>query len=174
MYLEGRKVYGNDPWDIEIADADMTFIEMLHSPEMYIPHHVLEWKYTYDELNEMNRYKKVPAEELIWVRQNTHNGNNVIHKDFFKYTTDETYKEKIKKRMKGNTNGIGNRGRKLSAEHKLKLREAQKKIPRQTKFITEFGLKYFEHYGYGWKENPSQYCKEKYYHKINNKFSWEE
>lgn len=31
----------------------------------------------------------------------------------------------------------------------------------------------FEHYGYGWTENPSQYYKEKYYHKIHNKFSWE-
>lgn len=44
---------------------------------------------------------------------------------------------------------------------------------RQTRLISEFGKKYFEHYGYGWTENPSQYYKEKYYHKIHNKFSWE-
>lgn len=173
-YLEGRKVFGNDPWDIEIADADMTFIEMLHSPEMYIPHHVLEWKYTYNELNEMNRYKKVSSEELIWVKQSVHNGNAILHKDFFKFTTEAAYKEKMRKAMKGNTNGSGGKGKKLSEETKKKLSEAHKKRPGQNRAITEFGNKYFEHYGYGYSENPSQYNKEKYYHKCNNKFSWED
>lgn len=167
-----RKVFGNNPWDIEIADGS-TFEEMIDSPEMYIPHHVLEWKYTYDELNEMGRYKKVPAEELIWVRRSTHNGNAILHKDFFKYITDEKYKANMSNKMKGNTNGSGNKGRKFTNEQKVKMVESSKKRPRQTRLFSEFGKKYFEHYGYGWTENPSQYCKEKYYHKIHNKFSWE-
>ena len=141
-YYKNRKVFGNNPWDIEIADGS-TFEEMVTSPEMYIPHHVLEWKYTDDELNEMGRYKKVPAEELIWVRRSTHNGNKILHKDFFKYTTNETYKVNLKNRMKGNTNGSGNKGRKFSNEQKVKISESQKKRQRQTRLISEFGRKYF-------------------------------
>lgn len=83
-YLEGRKVFGNDPWTIEIADADMTFIEMLQSPEMYIPHHILEWKYTSKELKEMNRYDSVKSDELIWIKETTHHHNKVIHKGVLK------------------------------------------------------------------------------------------
>lgn len=168
-----RKVFGNNPCDIEIADGS-TFEEMIASPEMYIPHHVLEWKYTYDELNEMGRYKKVPSEELIWVRRSTHNGNAILHKDFFKCNTDEKHRANLSNKMKGNTNGSGNKGRKFTNEQKLKLSESAKKRPRQTRLVSEFGKKYFEHYGYGWTDNPSQYCKEKYYNKIHNKFSWED
>lgn len=167
-----RKVFGNNPWDIEIADG-LTFEEMVNYPEMYIPHHVLEWKYTYDELNDMDRYKKVPSEELIWVKQSTHNGNAILHKDFFKYTTDEKFRKKLSNKMKGNTNGSGNKGRKFTKEQKTKFSESAKKRQRQTRLVSEFGKKYFEHYGYGWTENHSQYNKEKYYYKIHNKFSWE-
>lgn len=95
MYLEGRKVFGNDPWDIEIADADMTFIEMLHSPEMYIPHHVLEWKYSSKELQTMERYDKVSPDELIWVKDKTHFKNKVIHKGVIEGNN------KISKALKG-------------------------------------------------------------------------
>lgn len=83
-YLEGNKVYGNDPWDIEIADADMTFIEMLQSPEMYTPHHVLEWLYSLEELEGMKRYHKVKSDELIWVKETTHHHNKVIHEGVIK------------------------------------------------------------------------------------------
>jgi hypothetical protein len=167
-----RKVFGNNPWEIEIADGS-TFEEMIKSPEMYIPHHVLEWKYSYKELNEMGRYKEVKSSELIWIRRSVHNGNRILHKDFFKFTTDETYISNLKARMKGNTNGSGNKGRVFSENTKSKLSDAQKKRPRQSRLRSEFGRRYFEHYGYGCLENTSQYNKEKYYYKINKHFSWE-
>lgn len=106
-----RKVFGNRPWEIEIADGS-TFEEMVASPEMYVPHHVLEWKYTYDELNEMGRYKIVPAEELIWVRRSVHQSNEVLHKDFFKkLRTSEETKNKLRAVLKGNTRGRGKKGK---------------------------------------------------------------
>ena len=172
-YIErNNSCFGNSIWDIEISD-DSSYEEMLNSKEMYILHHVLEWKYTRKELEEMGRYKKCPANELIWVKRSTHNGNKILHKDFFKYNTNETYKENLKNRMKGNTHGTGNKGRKCTSNTLTKMSEAQKKRSRQNRLLSEFGKKYFEHFGYGWKENPSQYCKEKYFHKIHNKFSWE-
>lgn len=172
-YIERNKAcFGNSIWDIEISDGS-TYEEMLCSEEMYILHHVLEWKYTREELKKLGRYKKCPPNELMWVRRSVHNGNKFLHKDFFKYTTDETYKENLKERMKGNTNGSGNKGRKMSAEQKAKISEYQKKRPRVSLCTTEFGRKYFEHYGYGWTENHSQYYKEKHYYKVHNKFSWE-
>lgn len=39
---------------------------------------------------------------------------------------------------------------------------------------TEFGIKYREHFGMRWKDNPKQYQDEhNYYKRHNNKFSWE-
>lgn len=47
---------------------------------MYVPHHVLEWKYTTEELIEMNRYDNAPADELIWIPRSIHNSNKYLHK----------------------------------------------------------------------------------------------
>lgn len=108
--IEKKKVFGNDPWDIEIADGS-TFEEMVKSDEMYIPHHVLEWKYTFEELNNMNRYNKVSPNELIWVKQSVHNANEFLHKDFFKkLKTDKETKKLLAKRCKERS--IGNTYRK--------------------------------------------------------------
>ena len=74
VYLK-RKVFGNKPQDIEGYD------EAISSEEMYVPHHVLEWKYTTEELKAMNRYKKVKAEELIWMPKSVHNTNKWLHKN---------------------------------------------------------------------------------------------
>lgn len=106
-----RKVFGNNPWEIEIAD-DSTFEEMVASPEMYIPHHVLEWKYTMKELQDMGRYDKVSPDELIWVRRSVHQSNEVLHKDFFKkLRTSEETKNKLRTVLKGNTRGRGKKGK---------------------------------------------------------------
>lgn len=97
MYLKGRKVFGNDPWNIEIADEDMNFIEMLQSPEMYVPHHLLEWKYSSKELKAMNRYDNVKSDELIWIKETTHHKNKVIHKGEFEGSL------KVRNSLKGRT-----------------------------------------------------------------------
>lgn len=67
-------VFGNKPEDIE------GYEEAINSDEMYVPHHKLEKDYTMKELQQMNRYDIVPANELIWLPQSVHNGNNDIHK----------------------------------------------------------------------------------------------
>lgn len=38
---------------------------------------------------------------------------------------------------------------------------------------SEFGIKYYDHYGYSNAENPKQYIKEYHYYQRNKKFSWE-
>ena len=75
-YLTGKikTVFGNKITDIE------NWEEALESEEMYVPHHVLEWKYTKEELKQMNRYDVVPPEELIWMLRKAHNSNRFLHK----------------------------------------------------------------------------------------------
>lgn len=68
------KVYGNNPEDIEGYD------DAVSSTELYICNHVLEWKYTAEELKKLNRYDKVDASELIWIPKSIHQGNKYIHK----------------------------------------------------------------------------------------------
>lgn len=149
IYLDGRKVFGNDPWDIEIADADMTFIEMLHSPEMYTPHHVLEWKYSSKELRQMNRYRKVSSDELIWVKEETHNHNKVIHKGEVE---------------RGNNISENRKGFKHSYISKNKI---SMKLKRRT--ISEFGRKFKEHFGFTYYDNHTLYKREHKWYKNHNK-----
>ena len=75
-YLTGKikTVFGNKITDIE------GWHDALNSSELYVPHHILEWKYTSDELKQMNRYYDVPADELIWMPQSVHKFNIYIHK----------------------------------------------------------------------------------------------
>jgi len=54
--------------------------EALLSPEVYVIHHVLEWKYTAKELKDMNRYWDVPANELIFMPKSLHSASKYIHK----------------------------------------------------------------------------------------------
>ena len=68
-------VFGNKITDIEGWE------EALESKELYVPHHVLEWKYTIKELKEMNRYDNVDSNELIWMPRSVHNSNEFLHKD---------------------------------------------------------------------------------------------
>lgn len=118
-------VFGNKPEDIE------GYEDAISSSEMYMPHHVLEWKYTKDELVSMNRYDKVSADELIWMLQSVHNSNSTLHKgvrlknEAMKSITpwnkgktlSEEYRKKISESQKGKT---------LSDEHKRKLFESNK------------------------------------------------
>lgn len=70
-----RLVFGNKPEEIE------RYKEAIEDKEnLWIPHHVLEWKYTKEELIKMNRYDKVIPDELIWIRYDYHTSFEFIHK----------------------------------------------------------------------------------------------
>lgn len=76
-YLDKKKhplVYGCKLEDIEGYD------DAINSKELYVVHHVLEFKYTVKELQDMNRYWNVPVEELIFVPISLHNSSNYLHK----------------------------------------------------------------------------------------------
>lgn len=132
-------VFGNKPEDIEGYEDAIT------SDEMYVPHHVLEYKYTIDELVSLNRYDKVSADELIWMPQSVHNRNSTLHKsvrlcDEAKkgrtssrkgVTLSEETKRKMSESQKGEKNH--NYGKHLSEETKRKLSEAQKNISDETR-----------------------------------------
>ena len=151
VYLNGMNVFGNKPWEIEGFD------EAISSEEMYVPHHVLEWKYSVEELKQMNRYDKVKADELIWVSRTLHNGNRYIHK------TDGCWDVKLsekKKRVK------------LSEEHKLHLRKPKSITHTEPK--TEFGIKFKQHFSTTRSESNALYLKESRYYKKHGKCSWEE
>lgn len=68
------KVFGCNIEEIEGYEDAML------SEELYVIHHVLEWKYTADELKSMNRYWDVPADELIFMPKSVHSASKYIHK----------------------------------------------------------------------------------------------
>lgn len=147
-YLNGKRrtVFGCNAWEIE------RFEEAITSEELYVPHHVLEWKYTMEELIKMGRYEKVTPDELIWMPASVHNASNVIHKG--RRLSTEVLK-----------------GRKRSEETRKKIMET--KLNRFKN--SEFGKKYYEHFGYSGKDNPSQYNRERmWYNRHGNKCRWEE
>lgn len=127
-------VFGNKPSDIE------GYEEAMSSDELYVPHHVLEYKYTMQELVDMNRYWLVDASELIWMPQSIHRDNRTLHKGYRDMDARETTYEaraKMSKCHKGikfseehkHKLSLAQRGKKrgpLSEEHKAKLREKSK------------------------------------------------
>lgn len=109
--------------------------EALKSSEMYVAHHRLEQVFTVDELIRAGWYYDRKPQELIFIRRSEHNGNADIHvgyrlgskkrsasmKGEKRGPHSEETKRKISKsvigkadiissKMKGNKNGIGNRG----------------------------------------------------------------
>lgn len=146
-FLSGKikTVFGNKITDIEGWE------EALYSKEMYVPHHVLEWLYTKDELKAMNRYDKVSPDELIWMPRSIHNSNPILHKG---------YADKVNKQT----------GKKLG-KHDLVGRENQSKGRRLKDGFTD---KFIEHYGINTWENRTFYEKEKqYYYRHNKTCRWE-
>lgn len=76
-YLDKKKhpkAFGCNIEDIEGYD------DAVASPELYVIHHVLEWKYTSKELISMNRYWDVDPSELIFVPASLHLSSKFIHK----------------------------------------------------------------------------------------------
>ena len=142
-YLTGKikTVFGNKITDIE------GWQEALTSTEMYVPHHVLEWKYTKEELKAMNRYYTVSPDELIWMLQSVHNSNPVLHKGFA---------EKIKNQI----------GKKIGKRN-LEGRKNQSKGRRDKNGFTD---KFINHFGINTWDNYKLYAKEqRYYYRHNRK-----
>lgn len=161
IYLK-RKVFGNKPSDIE------GYSEAIASSERYIPHHKLEKYYTMKELKAMDRYNKVPPEELIWLPEKYHNSNPNLHKGVAEH------QESLKVKMLGNQNSKGKtswaKGKKLTAEQ---LKNHAK--GRIGKSYSEFGEKFKEHYGFARNENVELYKYEyRFYAKHNHKCRWED
>lgn len=67
-------VFGCNIEDIE------GYEEAILSNELYVIHHVLEWKYTAEELKAMNRYWNVSPDELIFMPKSLHSSSKYIHK----------------------------------------------------------------------------------------------
>lgn len=160
-YLK-RKVFGNRPEDIE------GYEEAINSTEIYVPHHVLEWKYSVAELEAMGHYSKVNPEELIWMPESVHNSNPILHKGV------KDHHISLKTKMKGNKNSKGKtswcKGKKLT-ENQLK-NHCKGRIG---KSYSVFGEKFKEHYGFARNENVALYKYEyRYYAKHNHKCRWEE
>lgn len=131
LYLnERKKVFGNKPWEIE------GFEEAISSEEMYVPHHVLEWKYTIDELKSMGHYDKVSPEELIWMPRSVHSTNKWLHKGI-------TFKH-----LKGNT---CTKGRKIThkprTEFNKRFREHYSMVMSDNPKLYESERTYFRKYG---------------------------
>lgn len=151
-YLTGKikTVFGNNPWDIEIADGS-TFEEMVDSTEMYVPHHVLEFKYTKEELKTMNRYNIVSPDELIWMLESVHNSNPILHKGCAEKIKKQTGKQIGKRNIEGRKN--------------------QSKGRRNKDGFTD---KFIKHFGINTWDNMKLYSKEKmYYYRHNHKCRWE-
>lgn len=156
-WYKPQLVFGNKPYDIE------GFEEAILSEEEYVPHHILECRFTEDELRALNRYENVRPEELIWMPKSIHDSNLNLHKGCrlrHQKAIGSKRSEETKHRM-----SIAQTGKKHKEETKHKLMILNIK--------TEFGRKYYEHYGYSASENQIQYRKERYFWKMNGYCSWE-
>lgn len=145
-----EKVFGNRPEDID------GYEEAINSPEMYVPHHVLEWKYSMKELQDMGRYDKVSPDELIWMPQSVHNLNPTLHAEVRRSLASRDY-----------TN--------VSEETRRKPSELNKGNKNCLNVIrSEFGAKYFEHFGEHRSSNITRYKVEHNYYKRHGICRWEE
>lgn len=156
-----RKVYGNEPWEIDISEPDMTFEEMLEDEEMFIPHHLLEIVFSQKDLIKMGRYKNVKPSELIWIRKSTHQSNNTIHKNAIQKGTQPDH-------LKGFW-----KGRKRTEEDRKNRSLAAKKRANKLE-LKGFGLKFYKKFGKVKNEDPALYNRERaWYYTHNKKCRWE-
>ena len=159
-----RKVFGNEPWEIEISEPDMTFEEMLADPELFIPHHLLEILYSKEELEQMNRYDTVKPDELIWMRDSTHIGNNIIHKAHLQKGEVPNHLVKFWK------------GKQRSEEDKKRRSElAKERAKNNIQNLKGFGLKFYEHFKLVKSQDPKLYNREHVWYQKHNKICrWEQ
>lgn len=112
-----------------------------------------EFAHTHKELKRLGMYWHRPYFELIFLTRSEHAS---VHRG------TEEYKRKMSESMKG-------KNRTFTEEHKKNISKGKKGITH-----SEFGKKYFEHYGYSKSENTNQYDKERTWYRRHNKTcSWE-
>lgn len=137
-------------YDKAVADETQTW-DCHHRLELTLDG---EFANTRKDLKRLKMYYKRPYFELIFLTRAEHNR---IHG---KGQSEESKTKWLE----------ANKGRKLNEEHKKKISEAKRNKPH-----SDFGQKYFSHFGYSRYENLKQYAREKnWYYRHNNKCSWEE
>ena len=178
-------------YDKAIADTTQTWI-CHHRLELTLDG---EFAHLSKELIRMGMYYHRPYFELIFLTESEHKS---IHgkekkgmkfkeehrKNLSKALTGRKLSEETRKKMSEARKGEKKpprstehkkkisetlKGRKLSEETRNKISEISKNKPR-----SDFGKKYFAHFGYSQYENRKQYAREsRWYHKHNHKCSWE-
>lgn len=120
LKYKNLKLFGVLAKDIE------GYEDAISSPEKYVCHHVLEWKYSVDELKAMNRYETVTAEELMFVPASIHSASLYLHKNRInsrKALTDQTHEQRLASSQKG---AAKRTGQKRSNESKTKMSDSRK------------------------------------------------
>lgn len=150
-----------------VRKGDLTKIEnydkaVADKTQTWICHHRLEltldgeFAHTQEDLIRMGMYYNRPYFELIFVTRAEHNKLHRHNKG--KSPSEETRKKLSESRKKW----------KPSEEHKKKIGLAHRKP------VSDFGKKYFDHFGYTRSENRRQYSREiNWYLSHNHKCSWE-
>lgn len=179
-----QKVFGNEIWEIE------NWEEAILSEEMWVPHHVLEWKYSSKELSDMGRYDKVNPDELIWLPKSFHDTDEYIHKQkigMYKRIASKTrgkkkskeYVEWLKENssfLKGETQEKARLVKNENLKHRL---EDGKRYIKPLKLTSKFVDIFIEHYGadkiYDESNRPSSLYKKEfnYWYKHNKIPRWE-
>ena len=117
-----------------------------------------EFAHSYEDLKRMGMYYKRPYFELIFLKDAEHRRLHVKGRS-------QEVKDKMAKSM---------RGKHHSDLSKNKMSKSMRgNTNTRNKPRTEFGRKYFAHYGYSCHENYEQYHKEKRYFYKHKKCTWE-
>ena len=152
-------VFGNKPCDIE------NWEEALYSEEMYVPHHWLECWYSTEELIKMNMYWEVPAWQLIWIKENKHNGSTFLHAE---------NRKMIGRKRPEHSKLMSGRKREDHSKFMKEKWKLGKYVDNLGRTWSEFGRKFYEHYGIHRSDNYKLYKREMaYYRNHNHKCRWE-
>lgn len=157
-------------YDKALADTSQTWV-CHHRLELTLDG---EFAHTHKELIRLGMYYKRPYFELIFLTPSEHEALH-CNTEEFKQKMSESHKgikptketkRKISESLKEHP---------VSEETKQKMSESLKgKSPVNKGIpITEFGKKYYEHYGYCKFENKKQYEKERSWYRRHEKCRWE-
>lgn len=139
----------------------------------WVLHHIAGENRSYKELiKEGLYYNREDPSEFIFVPISKTSSkkynvptHNTLHKKNVSFSED--HKNKISEAQKGKKRAP------LSKETRTKIGNSQRGRKKNLQPKTEFGIKYYEHYGYSKNKNIKQYQREQYYYNKYHKFSWE-
>ena len=164
-----------------VREGELTKIEnyekaIADKTQLWECHHRLEltldgeFAHSVVDLIRMDMYYNRPYFELVFVTKAEHNR---IHSKARSEESQRKWLEAHKgikfseERKKNISEAL--KGKKFSEEHRKRMSETRKNKPK-----SQFGKKYFEHYGYSRGENIKQYDYEKrWYYSHNSTCSWE-